>query len=151
MQFQFDVAPNKPTPPSPVPADTVPDLLRQILEVQRSQLEQMLEVQREQLQHLRAAHSEQQTRWKNLVARWQKDFPGFLDHCQQSYPVLEKAYMHLLVTMVEELSSQGDEALDTEFAVQDFIDRYGMRIGQMGHLVSVVAPFAEAANQAEAK
>lgn len=154
MQFQFDVASGSPTPPAqpqPQPTDSVPELLRQMMETQREQMAQLIDVQREQLNQTRAAAQDALARWRNLLARWQKDHPEFADHCKRAYPLLEKAYVALLVNLTEELAHQGDEALDTDFSVQEFLDRYGMRISQMSHLLSVIGPLAEAANQGEAK
>jgi hypothetical protein len=154
MQFQFDVATNNAAPP-PAPqqpsAETVPDLLRQMLELQREQLNQLVELQREQLNQARAAAQDSLARWRNLLTRWQKELPDFSVNCKQAYPLLEKAYVHILSGLVDELSGQGDDALDNEFAVQEFLDRYGMRLGQLSHILSVIGPLAEAANQGEAK
>ena len=150
MQFQFDIASNT-TPPAPVqqPTESVPELLRQILDVQREHLAQLVEVQREQLAQTRAAAQDAMARWKNLLARWQKEFPEFSGHCKQAYPLLEKIYVHMLVGMVEDLAEQGEDGYDTEFAVQDFLDKYGMRLGQLSHLLTIVGPLAEAASQGE--
>lgn len=155
MQFQFDIASNSattPATPQPQPtvtADTVPDLLRQILEVQREHLSQMLEVQREHLNYVRQQAQDSQARWRNLLARWQNEHPAFTENCKQAYPLLEKAYVQMLAGMTEDLAEQGNEALDSEFTVQEFLDRFGMRIGQLSHLLSVIGPLAEAAHQSE--
>ena len=153
MQFQFDVASNSaaalPTPPLPG-TETVLELLRQILEVQRDQLHQILEVQRDHLNHARATSHDNLARWRNLLARWQNDHPEFADHCKVAYPLLEKSYVQMLASMVTELSEQGDDALDNEFAVQEFLDRYGMKLGQLSHLLSIIGPLSEAAQQNEA-
>src|ERR1043165_7989407 len=109
MQFQFDVAsttPNPPATPQQPPSDSVSDLLRQILEQQRDQLNQILEVQKEHLNHVRALSQDSLSRWRNLLARWQKDHPEFAEHCKKAYPAMEKIYVQLLVNMVEELSGQ---------------------------------------------
>ncbi len=154
MQFQFDIAnstttPALPQPQPPVTAETVPDLLRQILETQREHLAQMLDIQREHLNHVRQQAQDQQARWRNLLSRWQSEHPAFSEHCKQAYPLLEKAYVQMLASMTEDLAEQGDEALDSEFTVQEFLDRFGMRIGQLSHLLSVIGPLAEAAHQSE--
>jgi len=156
MQFQFDVATNSagatPTPPTPqATPESVPEILRQMLELQREQLNQLVELQREQLNQARAASQDSLARWRNLLSRWQKDLPDFAANCKQAYPLLEKAYVLMLSGMVDEVAQQGDEALDNDFAVQDFLDRYGMRLGQLSHLLSVIGPLAEAANQGEPK
>src|SRR4051794_34726070 len=82
MQFQFDIASNtSPPPPAQQPTESVPELLRQILDVQPQHLAQPLEVQREQLAQARAAAQDAQARWKNLLSRWQKEHPDFSNHC----------------------------------------------------------------------
>jgi hypothetical protein len=160
MQFQFDTASTNPPPPAAPqqPGEVTVELLRQLLELQRDgaaqqreALAQILAVQQEHLNHVRTAAQDALARWRNLLARWQREHPEFANHCRQAYPLLERAYVAMLVGMVEELAQQGDDALGNDFSVQEFLDRYGMRIGQLSHLLSVLGPLAEAANQAEAK
>jgi hypothetical protein len=142
MPSQFDIS-SCPTPPTPVPAEpaaNVADLLRQILEVQREQLTQM--------QASAAAH-DASARWRALLARWREEFPGLPEACREALPVLERAYGSILANLAEELRQNGD-ALDSEFALQDFLDRYGLRLGQMGNILNLVGPLAEAGSQNEA-
>jgi hypothetical protein len=160
MQFQFSTAtPQVPQPIAPQqPGDATNDLLRQLVEVQREiaahqrdTLTQLLAVQQEALNQARVAAQDAQSRWKNLLSRWQGQHPEFSNQCRQAYPLLEKAYVGMLVGMVDELAQQGDDALENEFSVQEFLDRYGMKLGQLSHLLSVVGPLAEAAAQTETK
>ncbi len=153
MQFQFDIgSTSKPVPIQPtLPAvEMVPHLLNQILELQREQLGQILQVQLEHLQHVRAMTQDQIARWRNVLPRWAEDHPELAERCKTAYPILEKAYVQLLIGVVEDLAEQGDEALDNEFAVQEFVDRYGMRIGQFSHILGIIGPMSEAAQQNEA-
>src|SRR3981189_3632651 len=115
MNFQIDVATNNASttsttpPPAPAAAPThepVAELLRQMLDLQREQFTQLLDVQREQLAQTKAAAQDALGRWKNLLSRWQKDLPDFAEHCKLSYPLLEKAYIHLLSGMVDELAQR---------------------------------------------
>jgi hypothetical protein len=84
-----------------------------------------------------------------LMARWREDFPMLPEGCRHALPILEKAYGSLVAALVEELEDQGPEALDSEFALQDFLDRYGMRLGQLGNILNLVGPLAEAGTQNE--
>jgi hypothetical protein len=143
MQSQFVVTPyQQPTPPKPAdPNAGVADLLRELLDVQR-----------EQLQQLRAsaqAH-DASARWRALLGRWRQEYPGLPDACREALPILEKAYGAILNQLVEELRDNGPDAFESEFALQDFLDRYGMRVGQMGNLLNLVGPLAEAAGQGDA-
>jgi hypothetical protein len=140
MHFQFDVSPfvSGTTPPEPpavaTTAETI-DLLRQLLDVQR-----------EQLACLRASAAAHDTasRWKAFLSRWQQEFPELSDGCRRSVPVLERAYGKLIAELTEYLSQNGPEPLDNDFSLQEFLDRYGMRLAQLGTILNLVAPLAEA-------
>ena len=146
MNFQFDVSPFLTSaapatePPPSHPSETV-DLLRQLLEVQR-----------EQLNYLRASAAAHDTlsRWRAFLSRWQGDFPTLGEDCRRALPVLERTYGKLLADLSSQISQEGDEALDTDFALQEFLDRYGMRLAQLGTILNLVAPLAEACPPPEA-
>jgi hypothetical protein len=69
--------------------------------------------------------------------------------CKEVLPALERAYGALIGRLVEELREQGDDSFETDFALQDFLDRYGMRLGQLGHILNLVGPLADAAQGEE--
>ena len=143
MQFPFQSSLASP-PPTPPQAETT-DLLRQILEVQR-----------EQLAYLRATAAAHDSggRWRAFLNRWQEDFPTLSDACKKSIPLLEKTYGKLIVDLTEHLTQAEDsDPLDTDFALQEFLDRFGMRLAQLGTILNLVAPLAEAGppQQGEAK
>jgi hypothetical protein len=62
-------------------------------------------------------------------------------------PLLERCYGQLITDLTERLGD--DEALDNDFALQEFLDRYGMRLAQLGTILNLVAPLAEAGSQGE--
>ena len=140
MTFHFDVAPfstapaETPAPPPPAGSEMV-DLLRQILETQR-----------EHLAYLRATH-DATSRWRAFVARWREDFPDLAESCHEVVPILERSYGALIAELADHLREQGNGALDTDFALQEFLDRYGMRLAQLGTILNLVAPLAEANSQ----
>jgi hypothetical protein len=142
FNFQIESSvPNLPTPSSGtgLPAEAV-ELLRQLVEVQR-----------EQLNYLRstAAAHDSGARWRAFLNRWHEEFPDLSSACKKALPVLEQTYGKLICELTEHLSSNGTDALDTDFALQEFLDRYGMRLGQLGTIVNLVAPLAEAGAQGE--
>jgi hypothetical protein len=152
MQFSFDVSStNTAKPAAPLPQgsslEVVADLLRQLVDVQREQhqlMGQILEITREQLGHSRMVHQENMARWRNLMARWEKDYPELSAHCKKIYPAMEKAYLQMIENLAHDVADQGDEPLDTDFALQEFLDRHGMRVSQLGHLLGIVGPLSEA-------
>jgi hypothetical protein len=145
MHFQFDVSNfnqlnqlNEPEAPATAPPVETPlDLLRQILEVQRQQLSL--------LQASAAAH-DVGSRWRAFLARWREDFPDLADYCREVVPVMERTYGSLIADLVDQLRQNN---IDNDFALQEFLDRYGMRLAQLGTILNLVAPIAEAGSQGE--
>ncbi len=140
LNFQIETtAPSPPasTGPTAFPAEAI-DLLRQLVEVQREQLTQL---------RASAAAHDNGARWRAFLNRWHDEFPDLSDTCRKALPVLEQTYGKLISEMTEHLSSNGGDALDNDFALQDFLDRYGMRLGQLGTILNLVAPLADAAAQ----
>ncbi|MSU78128.1 MAG: hypothetical protein EXS16_08535 [Gemmataceae bacterium] len=150
MQFQFDIGSNvrpaSPTQP-PTGSDAVTQVLYQMLELQRDGFSQMLAVQREQLKFAQAKAADSVSRWRNILGRFDEEQPDFAANCKSAYPIIEKVYVRLLASMVDDLAQNGDDTLDSEFALQEFIDRYGMRVGQLSHLLGIIGPLSEAAHQ----
>jgi hypothetical protein len=111
----------------------------------------MLEIQREQLIQLRMLSSAHDglSRWRAFVTRWQNDFPDLPDTCRQALAALERTYGKLMAELGESLSQGGSEALDNDFALQEFLDRYGMRLSQLGTILNLVGPLAEAGSRSE--
>jgi hypothetical protein len=142
FNFQIESAavnPPPPVPPGQLPSEAV-DLLRQLLDVQR-----------EQLNYLRstAAAHDSGARWRAFLNRWHEEFPDLSAGCRKALPILEQTYGKLISELTEHLASNGTEALDNDFALQEFLDRYGMRLGQLGTILNLVAPLAEAGAQGE--
>jgi hypothetical protein len=142
MIFQFDMSTmTYPTLPSAsATTSDVPELLRQ-----------MLEVQREQLAHLRAfltAH-DGAARWRAFVNRWRDDFGDLPQAAREAMPILERTYGKLVTELTEQLTQNSSEVIDNDFALQEFLDRYGMRLTQLGTILNLVAPFAEAGSPSE--
>jgi hypothetical protein len=113
-------------------------------------LRQILEVQREQLSYQRAAAAAHDTtaRWRAFLSRWQQEFPDLAAACRKALPLLEKSYGQLIRDLAEKLNDE-DSSLDNDFALQEFLDRYGMRLAQLGTILNLVAPLAEAGPQGE--
>ena len=143
MSFQFIFSPvHIPvmSTPSEGTSDTA-ELLRQILEVQKEQLA----LQKQLMQ----AH-DMASRWRAYMSKWQQDFPELPEACRSALPILERSYGALIADLADHLKQNGADALDSDFALADFLDRYGMRLSQLGGILSLVAFLAEAAGQSQA-
>jgi hypothetical protein len=142
MHFQFDMSAVGYPRLEGAPATSADhsDLLRQILEVEREQLQQ--------LRMLSAAH-DGGARWRAFVARWKDSFPELSDSCRQAVPILERTYGKMISELTEQLCQNGADALDDDFSLQEFLDRYGIRLTQLGTILNMVAPLAEISSPTE--
>ena len=138
MHFQFEMAQQaQPAAAAPGdPAATSVELLRALLEVQHEQL---------QLTKAAAAAHDAGARWRAVLARWPDDFAGLPGACKHVLPLLERAYVDLVAELTDHLKQSDRGTLDNEFALAEFLDRYGMRLNQLGGLLNVVGPLAEVA------
>src|SRR4051812_2283430 len=130
MHFSFDVAaPNRPQPPQQSSEQAVPanqlELLREILEVQK-----------EQLALSRAVANDGGQRWRTFLARWGDQYPDLAAHCKDVLPQIERAYMDIMQDLTTRLQDDGPDALDSEFGLAEFLDRYGMKLGQIGTILN---------------
>jgi hypothetical protein len=141
MQFQFDIASTYPTTSEAASSSPMPANVEML-----AMLRQILEVEREHLSFLKATH-DANARWRAFLARWREDFPELPESCQQALPVLERSYSALISELADYLRQDGTESLDTDFALQEFLDKYGMRLAQLGTILNLVAPLAEASQQ----
>ncbi len=136
--FNFSIESTAPSAPKPPPGSVsaeVIDLLRQTLDVQREQLQS--------LRAIAAAH-DSGARWRAFLGRWQEQFPDLSQGCRTVLPILEQTLGRLITELTEHLAANDDDPLENDFALQEFLDRYGMRLGQLGTLLNLVAPLAEA-------
>jgi hypothetical protein len=113
-------------------------LLREILQVQKQILSQL---------QAQAAAQDAGARWRSLLDRWCQDYPELPRDCRRALPVLERAYGAIVAGLVEEIGQDGEDALDNDFALQDFLDRYGIRLGQLGTILNLMSPLAEASTR----
>jgi len=140
VELTGSVTPGNPdSPPVVAPQNELSEILKQILEIQK----EMLNHQRAAL----AAH-DHAARWKSFISRWPDDFPGLPEMSKNALPHLEKAYGKMIYDIVERISDDSD-CIDNEFGLQEFLDRYGMRLAQIGTLLNLVAPLADLGNNPE--
>jgi hypothetical protein len=142
MNSQFEVTSYTATPIE-VPRDTTPtseaiSLLRQMVEIQKEQLG---------LARAAAAAHDVSARWRSFFDRWREDFPELAGSCREGLPVLERTFAALLAELLEHLRENGTGSLDSDFTLQEFLDRFGTRLAQLGTILNLVGPMAEAASQ----
>jgi hypothetical protein len=145
--MQFDVASVNTATPKEIAKSTPSvsaDLLRQLLDVQRQQLE-IMKAHQAQAQ----AAMEAQNKKRAWFDRWQDEFPDLPEAARHIMPILERAYLRLMANAVEEIRDGGDDGLESDFAVRDFVDRFGFTLAHLSGILTALTPLTEVANQAQ--
>jgi hypothetical protein len=126
-------------PPKSAPAADAPTNDTNVL------LSHLIELQREQVALMRrqVLRNDDHDRVKQLHERHGPDFAPLPTACQQVLPQLERRYLELLNDLTERLEDADD--LDSEFALAEFLDRFGPRLMQLGHIINQVGTFANLA------
>ena len=123
--------------PDPVsPGREIADLLRQVVSLQQEQIG-LLKVQ--------LAGQDSSAKWRSFLSRWESEFPQIGPACKQALPVLERAYLGLVQELTERVNSGDAAELNDEFVLGEFLDRFGIRLGQLGNILGQLAPLAEVA------
>ncbi len=130
------------TPPSMVLPETPVENPLETSEL----LRQLVDLQREQLSVLRAQAASQDglARWRSFLARWQDDFPEVGPACKKVLPVVERAYLGMIQELTDKVQESAGDGLDNEFVLAEFLDRYGVRLGQLGVVLGQLGTLADA-------
>jgi hypothetical protein len=144
MHFQFEVAPPTPAtvliPSARPPSEGTIEVLRKLLEVQTEQLN---------LMKLAQASGDNLSRWRGLLGRWNNEFPSLGDQCREILPHLERGYLRLIDDLARQLTHEENDGIDNDFSLNEFLDRYGMRLSQLGTILSLVGTLADAGTPRE--
>jgi hypothetical protein len=124
------------------------NLQHQTLEHQR----QSLELQKQQLELAREAAQisrEQRARQIAELERWQSGHEKILDHCKESLASLEQVHAALIAEMASYVEENHENLVDGEFALTDFVDRFGPRLAHLNTMLAVLRPLAAAVRKTE--
>lgn len=143
------------------PAQLVPNpndpvaLLHLLVNMQNQSLElqrQTLELQRQQLELAREVaqvNREQRQRQISELERWQQGHENVLDNCRESLTNLEQVHAALMGELANYVKENFDNLLDGEYALTDFVDRFGPRLAHLNTMLAVLRPLAAAVRKSE--
>jgi small-conductance mechanosensitive channel len=123
-------------------------LQSQTLDVQRQILhhqQQQLELTKEAAQIAR----EQRSRQIAELERWQTGHESVIDQCRESLGQLEQVHSALMGELVNHVAEHHENLLDGEFALTDFVDRFGPRLAHLNTMLAILRPLAAAARKPE--
>ncbi len=132
------------TPPPPVPLPEAPPApVREVTAL----LRQLVGLQQEAIGLLKAqlAQHDGSGRWRSFLSRWAEEFPNIGVACKQALPALERAYLTLLRELTDRVNQAEEGDLTDEFVLGELLDRFGMRLSQLGNILGQLGPLADAA------
>jgi len=124
-------------------------LQSQTLELQR----QVLQNQQQQLDLAREAAQvarEQRARQIAELERWQAGHDPVIDQCRVSLGQLEQVHSALMGELVNHVAEHHENLVDGDFALTDFVDKFGPRLAHLNTMLAVLRPLAAASRKPEA-
>ncbi len=125
-------------------------LQTQTLEIQR----QILENQRQQLELAREAAQftrDQRARQIADLERWQASHDDVIDDCKDALGQLESVHAALMGDLARHVEDNHENLIDGDFALSDFVDRFGPRLAHLNTMLAVLRPLAAAQKKGESQ
>jgi hypothetical protein len=138
----------------PNPQDPV-SLLHALANMQHQSLEihrQTLEMQRQHLELTRElvqVNREQRQRQMTELERWQQSHEYVLEGCRESLGHLEQVHAALMGELATYVKENYENLVDGEYALTDFVDRFGPRLAHLNTMLAVLRPLATALRKNE--
>jgi hypothetical protein len=155
--YRMEVSPTGQGPAQVVPNPNDPvALLHLMVNLQNQSLElqrQTLELQRQQLELSREVtqiNREQRARQIAELERWQAGHDPVLEGCRESLTQLEQVHAALMGELTNHVKDNYENLLDGEYALTDFVDRFGPRLAHLNTMLAVLRPLAAAIRKTEA-
>jgi chromosome segregation ATPase len=158
----MEVSPTGQGPAQPVPPNDPVALLHlmvnlqnQMVHLQNQSLEmqrQTMEMQRQQLElsrEMTQVSREQRQRQISELERWQQGHEHVLDGCRESLTNLEQVHAALMGDLANYVRENYENLLDGEYALTDFVDRFGPRLAHLNTMLAVLRPLAAAIRKTE--
>src|ERR1700722_7591570 len=131
------------------------NMQNQLINIQNQSLEmqrQTMEMQRQQLEltrELTQVNREQRQRQIAELERWQQGHEHVLDGCRESLTNLEQVHAALMGDLANYVRENYENLLDGEYALTDFVDRFGPRLDHLNTMLAVLRPLAAAIRKTE--
>ncbi len=155
----MEVSPTGQSPtstPPPNPNNDPVVLLHALLNLQSQTVEiqkQILQNQQQQLELAKEATQvarEQRARQMAELERWQNGHERVIDQCRESLGQLEQVHSSLMGELVNYVSEHHENLLDGDYALTDFVDKFGPRLAHLNTMLAILRPLAAANRKADA-
>ncbi len=100
--------------------------------------------QNELLEELIGQVGQTQRRKVLELALWKRSNPELAEYCKRAASKLERVQTDLLASIAEEVDSNADVLLDSEFGLSEFIDRFGPKFMHLNGLFQILTQLGNA-------
>ena len=151
----MEVSPTGQSSTSPNPNNDPVALLHALIALQSQTLEvqkQILQNQQHQLEMAREATHvarEQRSRQIAELERWQTGHDTVIDQCRDSLGQLEQVHSALMGELTNYVAEHHENLVEGDFALTDFVDRFGPRLAHLNTMLAVLRPLAAANRKQE--
>ena len=83
------------------------------------------------------------------LERWQNGHEHILDQCKESLGGLEQVHAALMADLASYVRENHENLIDGEFALTDFVDRFGPRLAHLNTMLAVLRPLAAAVRKTD--
>jgi hypothetical protein len=111
--------------------ELVMGLLRQLVTTQERQTKLMEEM----VHHLSSAQKQRQAE----LGAWKEQNPDLADSCKKAAETLSKVQTQFLQTVTQEVIDSDESLLDSDYMLNEFVDRFGPRLVHLNGILQVLA------------
>jgi len=76
------------------------------------------------------------------LERWQNSHDGLIDHCKDALGKLEQVHASLMADFADYIDEHHENLVDGDFALSDFVDRFGPRLAHLNTMLAILRPLA---------
>ena len=142
LYSQIDVFPTF-SLPSPVSESTVAEHSPQLYGL----LSELVSVQDRQtalLEEMISTITHAQRRRAVELGLWKLSNPELAEYCKRAAKKLERIQSDLLSSITEDIETNSDVLFDSEFGLNEFVDRYGTKFLQLNSLLQILTQLGNA-------
>ena len=144
LYSQIDVFPAfSPPSPTPIPAVTANDHSPQLCSLLRELVSQQ-DRQTCLLEELVATFANAHRRRFVELGLWKLSNPELAEYCKRAAKKLERVQNDLLSSITDEIDTNTDVLLDSEFGLSEFVDRFGTKFLQLNSLLQILTQLGNA-------
>jgi predicted DsbA family dithiol-disulfide isomerase len=111
-------------------------LLRQMVEGQKRETQLLEEISG----HLTAAHKQRQLE----LGQWKEANPDLARNCRVAAETLAKVQTQFLETITQEVFFNDENLTDSDFVLNEFVDRFGPRLAHLNGVLQVLSQLSAA-------